>query len=187
MTQRSGALIVAPPFACRAACLPRLLVSSLDSMSELATQSPSTCSAYFHVAHIAVLVDILPTTPHPCTDNPTAGNPFLKEPSRSPSRVEGCPRTACCSLSRLPHSFHHFSGFSSITMSATKTRVPSVISTSLLAVSIVFPVLSLFSVFLRWTARRKTKAGWRLDDWIILVTWVSLEDTLIGLVSTHDD
>jgi hypothetical protein len=54
------------------------------------------------------------------------------------------------------------------------TRVPSVITTSLLDVSVVFPVLSLFSVFLRWLARRKTKAGWRLDDWVILVTWVHL-------------
>jgi hypothetical protein len=54
------------------------------------------------------------------------------------------------------------------------TRVPSVITTSLLAISVVFPVLGLFSVFLRWLARRKTKAGWRLDDWVILVTWVHL-------------
>ncbi|KAH4046601.1 hypothetical protein HBH64_162120 [Parastagonospora nodorum] len=52
------------------------------------------------------------------------------------------------------------------------TRVPSVITTSLLAVSVVFPVLSLFSVFLRWAARRKTKAGWRLDDWVIVATWI---------------
>ncbi|PVH97417.1 hypothetical protein DM02DRAFT_597681 [Periconia macrospinosa] len=49
--------------------------------------------------------------------------------------------------------------------------VPSVVSTSLIVVSAVFPALSLLGVVLRWSARRKVKSGWQIDDWVIVVTW----------------
>ena len=53
------------------------------------------------------------------------------------------------------------------------TRSPSLITTGLVVVSVIFPILSLGSVLLRIKARLRTKAGLLGDDWWIVATWVS--------------
>lgn len=52
-------------------------------------------------------------------------------------------------------------------------QVPSLITTGLVVVSVVFPILSLGSVLLRLKARMRTKAGLLGDDWWMVATWVS--------------
>lgn len=52
-------------------------------------------------------------------------------------------------------------------------EIPSLITTGLVVVSVVFPILSLGSVLLRLKARMRTKAGLLGDDWWIVATWVS--------------
>ncbi|KAI7782218.1 hypothetical protein LA080_013764 [Diaporthe eres] len=51
-------------------------------------------------------------------------------------------------------------------------EIPSLITTGLVVVSVVFPILSLGSVLLRLKARMRTKAGLMGDDWWIVATWV---------------
>ncbi|CAI6331419.1 unnamed protein product [Periconia digitata] len=58
-----------------------------------------------------------------------------------------------------------------IMTATTAPQVPSVITTSLLVVTALFPALSLLSVVLRWASRRNVKSGWQSDDWAILATW----------------
>ncbi|KAK8043766.1 hypothetical protein PG994_012604 [Apiospora phragmitis] len=48
----------------------------------------------------------------------------------------------------------------------------SLITTDLIVVSAVFPVLSAIAILLRFKARRVTKAGLEADDWWILATWI---------------
>ncbi|OTA60395.1 hypothetical protein K449DRAFT_435499 [Hypoxylon sp. EC38] len=50
---------------------------------------------------------------------------------------------------------------------------PSLITTALVVVSVIFPFLSLGAVYLRFRARAKTKSHLQVDDWWILVTWLS--------------
>ncbi|KAG8169531.1 hypothetical protein KVR01_000276 [Diaporthe batatas] len=52
------------------------------------------------------------------------------------------------------------------------TGSPSLITTGLVVVSVIFPLLSLASVLLRVKARLKTKQGILADDWWIVATWV---------------
>jgi hypothetical protein len=48
----------------------------------------------------------------------------------------------------------------------------SLITTDLLIVSIIFPILSAIAIVLRFKARRVSRAGLRADDWWILATWI---------------
>ena len=50
--------------------------------------------------------------------------------------------------------------------------VPSMVTTDVVIVSVVFSVLSLLSVILRFKARRNGKLQFQADDWIISITWV---------------
>ncbi|KAI0456308.1 hypothetical protein F5B21DRAFT_502501 [Xylaria acuta] len=50
---------------------------------------------------------------------------------------------------------------------------PSLITTALVVVSVIFPLLSLGAVYLRFRARAKTKLRPQADDWWIAVTWLS--------------
>lgn len=52
-------------------------------------------------------------------------------------------------------------------------RTPSLISTGLVVVSVISPLLSLGAVLLRTKARMRTKAGLLGDDWWMVATWVS--------------
>jgi hypothetical protein len=51
--------------------------------------------------------------------------------------------------------------------------IPSLITTGLVVVSVIFPLLSLASIVLRFKARRHTKLPLQADDWWIVATWVS--------------
>ncbi|OTA98360.1 hypothetical protein M426DRAFT_69960 [Hypoxylon sp. CI-4A] len=50
---------------------------------------------------------------------------------------------------------------------------PSLITTALVVVSVIFPLLSLGAVLLRFKARSARKARLQSDDWWITVTWLS--------------
>ena len=46
------------------------------------------------------------------------------------------------------------------------------ISTGLVVVSVIFPILSLAAIFLRLKARRNTRLELMADDWWIIAAWV---------------
>ena len=50
--------------------------------------------------------------------------------------------------------------------------VPSLITTPLLVVSIIFPLLALISVLFRYKARRIARQPLQADDWWIVASWV---------------
>lgn len=51
-------------------------------------------------------------------------------------------------------------------------RVPAVVTSSLVIVSVIFPVISIFSILLRYRARRIVRSQLGADDWLVLVAWV---------------
>lgn len=54
------------------------------------------------------------------------------------------------------------------------TRTESVITTPLVVVSVVFPVLAAVSIYLRLMAKRRIRQPYHADDWWVIATWVSL-------------
>lgn len=52
-------------------------------------------------------------------------------------------------------------------------QVPSIVTTGLIIVSVLFPVLSLIAIFFRYKARRAARQSFQADDWWIVVSWVS--------------
>ncbi|KAI1413997.1 hypothetical protein F5Y13DRAFT_197921 [Hypoxylon sp. FL1857] len=70
-------------------------------------------------------------------------------------------------------------------------RVPALITTGLVTVSVIFPVLSLICVFFRYKARRATRAPLLADDWWILASWVfslflSIDVWVVGSITGID-
>lgn len=61
---------------------------------------------------------------------------------------------------------------SSQSVSSQSERVPALITTGLVVVSVVFPLLSLICVLLRYSARRSSQAPLLADDWWIAASWV---------------
>lgn len=61
-------------------------------------------------------------------------------------------------------------------MASTSTtapiRVPALITTPLVIVSVVFPCLALISVLLRYKARKIARQSLQADDWWILASWI---------------
>jgi len=55
-------------------------------------------------------------------------------------------------------------------------QLPSLIHTSTVVVSVIFPVLSLLAIFLRWYARRQVRQVFHADDLWIVVSWVNRID-----------
>lgn len=51
-------------------------------------------------------------------------------------------------------------------------RRASVITTPLIVVSVVFPVLAAVSIHLRLIAKRRGRQPFHADDWWIIATWV---------------
>ena len=62
-----------------------------------------------------------------------------------------------------------------ITMSDGVHGAPmvSVITTPLVVVSVVFPVLAAVSIYLRLLAKRRGRQPYHADDWWVIATWVS--------------
>lgn len=58
---------------------------------------------------------------------------------------------------------------------------PSLITDGLISVSVIFPILSLFSILVRFRARQVSKQKLGPDDWWIIASWVSLS-ALITIV-----
>ena len=54
-------------------------------------------------------------------------------------------------------------------------HVPSLMTTSVVVVAAVFPVLSLLSIAIRWKAHMLGVHGWKANDWWILLAWVCLK------------
>jgi hypothetical protein len=54
----------------------------------------------------------------------------------------------------------------------TAPRVPSVITTSTVVVSIVFLLLSFIAILIRWRARRVARATLNADDLWIVISWI---------------
>lgn len=54
-----------------------------------------------------------------------------------------------------------------------RTRTESVITTPLIVVSVVFPVLAAVSIYLRLMAKRRIRQPYHADDWWVIATWVS--------------
>lgn len=54
------------------------------------------------------------------------------------------------------------------------TPVPSVITSPLVVVSVVFPVLAAVSIYLRLIAKRRIRQPYHADDWWVIATWVCL-------------
>ncbi|KAF2649032.1 hypothetical protein K491DRAFT_708384 [Lophiostoma macrostomum CBS 122681] len=53
------------------------------------------------------------------------------------------------------------------------TRTPSIINHQLVVVSVIFPLIALVTVSLRFRARAAAKQPLRADDWWILASWIS--------------
>lgn len=53
-------------------------------------------------------------------------------------------------------------------------RQPSLITTPLIVVSVIFPVISFTTVLLRHKARNTAKQAVKADEWWIFVAWVRL-------------
>jgi hypothetical protein len=56
---------------------------------------------------------------------------------------------------------------------SSSQQVPSVVTSGLVVVSVVFPVLSLIAVLYRYKARRVARLPLQADDWWIVASWVS--------------
>ncbi|KAI5925014.1 hypothetical protein F4810DRAFT_662535 [Camillea tinctor] len=51
-------------------------------------------------------------------------------------------------------------------------HTPSLISTGLVVVSVIFPILSVLCIYLRFKARRISRQMFQADDWWIIATWI---------------
>ncbi|KAI1761978.1 hypothetical protein GGR53DRAFT_503358 [Hypoxylon sp. FL1150] len=51
-------------------------------------------------------------------------------------------------------------------------RVPTLITTSLVVVSVIFPLVSLGAIYLRFKARRIARLSLQADDWWIIASWI---------------
>lgn len=60
----------------------------------------------------------------------------------------------------------------SSTVTTAPTKVPALITTPLIVVSAVFPLIALIAVLLRYKARRIARQMLQGDDWWIVVSWV---------------
>ena len=58
------------------------------------------------------------------------------------------------------------------TTATTATKVPALVTTPLIVVTAVFPVLSLASILLRNKARRLARQSFHLDGYLIVLSWV---------------
>lgn len=52
-------------------------------------------------------------------------------------------------------------------------QMPSLIHTSTVVVSVIFPALSLLAIYVRWSAGRMGKQTFHADDWWIVVSWLT--------------
>lgn len=57
-------------------------------------------------------------------------------------------------------------------MSMLIPSLPSLIHSSTIVVSVIFPLLSLLAICMRWGARRKSKQSFHSDDYWIVISWV---------------
>ncbi|KAK5999070.1 hypothetical protein PT974_01458 [Cladobotryum mycophilum] len=55
---------------------------------------------------------------------------------------------------------------------AAPQRIPAIVTTALVVVSVVFPVLSAGSIYLRYLARRKSRQPLHADDAWIVISWI---------------
>jgi len=55
---------------------------------------------------------------------------------------------------------------------AGSEKSPALITTGLVVVAVVFPLLSLVSIILRFYARRQSRAKLLSDDWWMVAAWV---------------
>lgn len=60
----------------------------------------------------------------------------------------------------------------------TGVPVPSVITTSLVVVSVIFPVLSFIAIAIRHLSARKARRAFHADDAWIVISFVSMSITL---------
>lgn len=58
------------------------------------------------------------------------------------------------------------------TTDGASMQVPSLITTALVVVSVIFPLLSLLAIFFRFKARGLARLPLQADDWWIVVSWV---------------
>ena len=54
-------------------------------------------------------------------------------------------------------------------------KVPALVSTALIVVATIFPVMSLCAILLRYKARRTAAQNFQSDDYWAILAWVSLE------------
>ena len=64
------------------------------------------------------------------------------------------------------------------TTASASSAVPALITTSLIVVSILFLVLSLAAVILRYGARKAARQPIQSDDYWIVISWVRLSPTI---------
>ena len=63
------------------------------------------------------------------------------------------------------------------TATTAPIRAPSLITTALLVVSVIFPLLALISILFRYKARRIARQPFQADDWWVVASWVG-EDSI---------
>ncbi|KAI1371659.1 hypothetical protein F4677DRAFT_434777 [Hypoxylon crocopeplum] len=63
----------------------------------------------------------------------------------------------------------------------SEEKVPSLISTGVVVVSALFPIVSAVSVYLRYRARLISRQDFRGDDWWIIATWILSLSLSIGV------
>lgn len=63
----------------------------------------------------------------------------------------------------------------SVADGSPSTRVISVITTPLIVVSVVFPVLAAVSIYLRFVAKRRVRQHYHADDWWVIAAWVRID------------
>lgn len=63
------------------------------------------------------------------------------------------------------------------------TPMRSVITTPLVVVSVVFPVLAAVSIYLRLLAKKRVHQPYHADDWWVIATWVCLNSLTIVIVA----
>ena len=55
---------------------------------------------------------------------------------------------------------------------SSPSPIPSVTKTATIVVSVIFPVLSLLAIIVRYRARRAGQQSLQADDWWIVITWI---------------
>ncbi|KAF6222571.1 hypothetical protein HO133_000616 [Letharia lupina] len=68
------------------------------------------------------------------------------------------------------------------TSAATTAKVPALITTALVIVAVVFPILSLIAIFFRDKARRVAKQPFQVDDYWIVLSWLPLSAVKISIL-----